>query len=283
VKRELQAHGLCRELPLGYLTEAAVEEHLAATLPGHQLPTWLARLIHRRTEGNPLYMVNLVEYLRAERIIVGHEDGWQLLGAFADIDSGIPENVRQLIERQVDRLSPDERRVLEGASVVGMECSAVAIGAGLEEAVEWVDELCEALVRRHQFLLPARLVELPDGTITTRYKFSHILYLEVLYRLIPAMRRGQMHRRVGHSGEAIYGSRVSEIAAELAMHFEQGKDGPRAVRYLLLAAENARYRAAHYEADALARRGLAALEALAPSPERDRQESQLRMALALHL
>ena len=63
VKRELQAHGLCRELPLDYLTEDAVGQHLEVTLVGHQFPRWLARLIHRRTEGNPLFMVNLVKVL----------------------------------------------------------------------------------------------------------------------------------------------------------------------------------------------------------------------------
>ena len=279
LKRELQANGLCRELPLEYLTEAAIEQYLAVTLPGHQLPRWLAPLLHRRTEGNPLFMVNLVEYFIAERMIVRQGDDWFLQGAFADIESGIPENVRQLIERQIDRLSADERPVLEGASVVGMECSSVAIAAGLEQPVDWVDEQCEALVRRHQFLSPARLVELPDGTITSRYKFSHILYLEVPYRLLPAMRRAQIHQRIGHRGEAIYGGRVGEIAAELAMHFEQGKDAPRAVRYLLMAAENAMQRSAHREADALARRGLSVLHTLAPSPERDRHELSLRMIL----
>ena len=281
VKRELHAHGLCRELPLEYLTEAAVDQYLAVKLPGHRLPKWLTRLIHRRTEGNPLFMVNLLEYLLAERIIVERGDEWLLEGTFADIESGIPENVRQLIERQIDRLSPDERRVLEGASVVGMECSSLAIGAGLEEPTQWVEEHCEALVRRHQFLSPARLVQLPDGTITPRYKFSHVLYLEVPYRLLPAMRRAQIHLRIGHVGEAIYGTHVGEIAAELAMHFEQGADPPRAVRYLLLAAENALHRSAHHEADALARRGLSALNAVAPSSERDRQELGLRMILGV--
>jgi DNA-binding winged helix-turn-helix (wHTH) protein/predicted ATPase len=281
VKRELQAHGLCRELPLEYLTQADVEQYLAVTLPGQQLPRWLARLIHRRTEGNPLFMVNLVEYLLAKGIIVKHGDDWLLHGGFADIDSGVPENVRQLIEAHIDRLSADERLVLEGASVVGMECSSVAIAAGLEKPTEWVEQYCEALVRRYHFLSPPRLVELPDGTITPRYKFNHILYLEVPYRLIAAMRRAHIHRRIGHSGEVIYRERVGEIAAELAMHFEQGKDASRAVRYLLLAAENARHRSAHHEARALARRGLSALAALAPSPQRDEQELSLRMILGL--
>ena len=101
-------------------------------------------------------------------------------------------------------------------------------------------------------------------TITPRYKFSHVLYLEVPYRLLPAMRRAQIHRRIGQRGEAIYGDRVGEIAAELAMHFEQGHDHPRAVKYLLQAAENATHRSAHHEAAALARRGLQVLDA---SPE----------------
>ncbi|HEY1309068.1 MAG TPA: AAA family ATPase [Vicinamibacterales bacterium] len=281
VKRELQAHGLCREVPLELLPEAAVAEYLAVTFAPNQLPAWLVRLIHRRTEGNPLFMVNLVEYLLAEHIIVERSGQWQLQGEYAQIDSGIPENVRQLIERQIDRLSADERRVLEGASVVGMECSSAAIAAGLEETSDWVDQQCEALVRRHQFLSPARIVELPDGTITARYKFTHILYLEVPYRLLPAMRRSQIHRRIGHSGEAIYGTRVGEIAAELAMHFEQGKDAPRAVRYLLLAAEIARHRSAHHEAEALARRGLSALGSLPESPERDQQELSLRIVLGV--
>ena len=60
-------------------------------------------------------MVNLVEYLIAEHIIVRRGEEWILNGGVADVESGIPESVRQLIERQIDRLTADERRVLEGA------------------------------------------------------------------------------------------------------------------------------------------------------------------------
>jgi predicted ATPase len=282
VKRELQAHGLCHELPLEYLTEASVAKYLAVKCPG-QMPRLLARLIHRRTEGNPLFMVNLVDYLIDEHVVVPVDGEWRLRGGLAEIESGVPENVKQLIEKQIERLSPEERTVLEGASVVGMECSSVAIGAGLDRPTDWVEERCEALVQRHQFLSAARLVELPDGTVTPRYKFTHVLYLDVPYRRLPAMRRAQIHVRIGHSGEAVYGDRVSEIATELAMHFEQGRDHPRAVKYLLMAAENAVRRSAHHEAEALARRGLQALETLPPAEERDRQELSLRRILGISL
>ena len=281
VKRELHAHALSRELPLDYLTEEAVAQYLEVRFPRHQLPKRLVRLVHRRSEGNPLFMVNLAEYLIAEQKIALCDGEWQLRGNLADIESEIPDGIRQLIEKQIERLNPDERRVLEGASVVGMECSSVAIGAGLDQPTAWVEERCEALVTRYQFLSPGRLVELPDGTMTSRYKFSHVLYLEVPYRLLPHMRRSQIHRRVGHSGEAIYGDHVGEIAAELAMHFEQGADTPRAVKYLLHAARNAAQRSAHHEAEALARRGLHALHRLPPSLERDQQELGLRFMLGV--
>ena len=281
VKRELQAHGLCHELPLEYLTEEAVWQYLAELFPRHALPKRLARLIHARTEGNPLFMVNLVEYLVAEAFIVQDQGTWRLRGGPVEMEPGVPDNIRQLIEKQIERLSPDERRVLEGASVVGMECSTVAIGAGLAEPTDWVETHCEALVRRHQFLSPARIVELPDGSITPRYKFSHVLYLEVPYGLLPRMRRVEIHRRIGKSGESVYGDRVGEIAAELAMHFEQGLDCPRAAKYLAQAAENALQRCAHHEAASLARRGLQVLATLPETPERDLQELNLRLTLGI--
>jgi DNA-binding winged helix-turn-helix (wHTH) protein/predicted ATPase len=283
VKRELQAHGLCRELPLEYLSEQIVAEYLSMRFPGQEFPALLARLIHRRTEGNPLFMLNVVNYLQDQQVIVERDGRWQLSGSLADVERGVPENIRQLIEKQIERLDPDEQRVLEGASVVGMECSTVAIAAGLDADPAWVEARCEELVRRHHFLLPARLVELPDGTITPRYQFVHVLYLEVPYARIPALRRAEIHRRISQAGEAIYGDRVSEIAAELAMHFEQARVWPRAAAYLLMATENATQRFAHHDAAALARRGLDALANLPRDPERDKQELALLLLLGSSL
>lgn len=283
VKRELQAHDLCRELPLEYLSEEIIAQYLSLRFPEHEFPALLARMIHRRTEGNPLFMINVVNYLQDEMTIVEHKGRWRLAANLAGIELGVPENIRQLIEKQIERLGPEEQRVLEGASVVGMECSTVAIAAGLNADLAWVEERCEELVRRHGFLSPARLVELPDGTITPRYKFMHVLYLEVPYECIPALRRAEIHRRIGACGELIYGESVSEIAAELAMHFEQARDWPRAAKYLSQAAENAARRFAHHESAALARRGLDALTTLPKSDERDGQELALRMVLGVAL
>jgi predicted ATPase len=181
-----------------------------------------------------------------------------------------------MIEKHIERLTPEEQRILEGASVVGMDCSAVAISAGLAEDVVRIEEVCDGLARRNHFLLPAYLAELPDGTITPRYHFIHALYLNVLYKRVAPTRRAQIHGRIGVRGEAISGERVGEIAAELAVHFEESRDLVRAVKYLQMATENAARRSADHEALTLARHGLELLKTLPDAAERGEQEQSLR-------
>jgi predicted ATPase/DNA-binding winged helix-turn-helix (wHTH) protein len=283
IKQELQVHKLCGELPLEYLTEEAIKEFLAVRFPEHQFPAKLVQLIYERTGGNPLFMINVVDYLLDESIIVENQGTWQLQVELAEVELGVPENIRHLIEKQIERLSAEDQRVLEAASVVGLECSAVAIAAALDEDVVQIEERCEDLARRQLFLSLPQVVELPDGTLTPRHKFKHILYLDVLYKRIAVTRRAQMHKRISERGEAIYGEQVGEIAAELAVHFEQGRDWQQAVKYLEMAAANASRRFAGYEALALARRGVELLRLLPESPERRPQELSLRLILGASL
>ena len=283
VKQELLAKQQCEELPLEYLSEDAVAKYLSLRFPTNRFPAELAGLIHERTEGNPLFMVNVVDYLVDEKIIAEYEGHWQLQVELDEVELGVPENIRHLIEKHIERLSEKEQRVLEGASVVGMDCSAVAISAGLDEDVIKIEEVCDGLAQRHHFLFPAYLADLPDGTITPRYRFIHALYLDVLYKRVALTRRSQIHGRIGERGEIIYGDRVGEIAAELAVHFEQARDLTRAAKYLQLAAENAIRRFAYQEAVRLSRRGLELLERLPDTAERAEQELCLQLTLGMPL
>jgi len=279
VKLELQMHKLCHELPLEYLTPEVVAEFLNLKFPAHQFPAGLPPMIHHRTEGNPLFMVNLIEYLVDEKVIVNRDGNWRLQADLGEVELGVPENMRYMIEKHIERLTPEEQRVLEGASVVGMDCSAAAMAAGLDDDVIKIEEICDGLARRQHFFRPAYLAELPDGTITPRYKFIHSLYLDVLYRRVAPTRRSQIHGRIGERGEEIYGERVSEIAAELAVHFEQARDSERAVKYLLMAAENAARRSADHEVISLVRRGLEILETLPGTKENETLKLSLQERL----
>jgi DNA-binding winged helix-turn-helix (wHTH) protein/tetratricopeptide (TPR) repeat protein len=281
-KQELEVHRHCVELPLAFLTEAAVAECVALRFPGSPLPPALPRLIHQRTEGHPLFVVNVVDYLVA-RGVLAHKAGagptWELRDGWHAVAMEVPEGIRPMIDKQIDRLNPEEQRLLEGASVAGVEFSAAAVAAALEEKVVRAEECCEELARRHPFLQATGVSEWPDGIVAARFRFRHELYQNVIYQRAAAARRRQLHQRIGERLEAAHAERAGEVAAELAMHFEQARDHNRAVRYLQQAADNASRVFAYHEAAGLARRGLALLARLPDGPERARQEMLLQLTL----
>ncbi len=266
VKQELQAHRRCAELPLADLDETAVSEYLTHRFPRHEFPAAFTALLHERTEGNPFFLVNAVDYLEAEGLIAERDGQSRLTVALAELEVGVPENIRQMIEKQIERLDREQQRVLEAAAVAGAEFPAVAIAVGLEQGLTQIEEQCEELERRHQFLRATGVSTLPNGIVTARYGFIHALYQEVLYQRVAAGRRVRLHQLIGERAEEVYGERAGEIAAELAMHFEQGHDYRRAVKYLRQAAQNHFLRYANREAIVYLNRALKLLERW-PEPE----------------
>ena len=283
VKQELLARQQCDELPLEYLSEDAVAQHVAARFPSHRFPGELTALIHERTEGSPLFMVNTIDHLVSEGLIEPHEDGWRLTAPIDALKVGVPESIRQLIETQIDRLDARDQRVLEAASVAGAEFSVVAVAAALDEPVADLEARCEQLARRHHFIRECGVQVLPTGDTVGRHGFVHAVYRHVCYERVPASRRVQLHRRIGERGEQIYGERAHEIAAELAMHFEQSGDHSCAAQYLRQAALNAILRAAYREAITLSRRGLELLATVPDGEERARHEVRLHVTLGIPL
>lgn len=248
VNQELLARGLCERIPLGLLTREAVQEYLRARFPGLAHLEELSRAIHDRTDGNPLFMVNVVDFVSSRVMPGGAGASVDLDAVRQEIASGVPDSLRQMIQKQIDRLTRQERSVLEAASAVSLEFSAVAVAAGLEQAPQQVEEICEQLAQRRQFLRAAGARRLPDGTVSARFAFIHSLYQNVLYDQTPLSRRLRLHQRIAERGVSVFGGHAGEIAAELAMHFEQGGDFTGAVHYLQIAAANARRRRAYREA-----------------------------------
>ena len=283
VQRELRAKQQCQELRLEYLSEDQVIEYLSVRFSANQFPAELARLIHERTEGNPLFMVNVVDYLLAEGLIAETGEQWELNARLEELEMGVPENIRQMITKQITRLSTEDQQVLEAASISGMSFSALAIASALGKDVVDVEARCEELARRKCFLVERGVGEFPDGTVSARYGFIHALYVNTLYDRLPAARRAKLHKDMAVRGEIIYGNRASEIATELAMHFEQGHDYKRAAKYLQQGADKAIRRFAYREAVGLSRRGLELLQKLPATADRREQELHLHLTLGLPL
>ncbi len=283
VQRELRAKQQCHELPLEYLSKDDVVKYLSNRFPGNRFPAALAALIHERTEGNPLFMVNVLDYLLAEGFVSETGDRWELTAKLEELEVGVPENIRQMIMKQIARLSMEDQQVLEAASISGMNFSALAIASALGQDVVEVEGRCEELAQRKCFLRERGIGEFPDGTVSARYGFIHALYVNTLYDRIPAARRSKLHKDMAERGEIIYGDHAGDIGTELAMHFEQGHDYNRAVTYLKHAADKAIHRFAYLEAVELARRGLDLLGKLPDNRERAQRELRLQLTLGVPL
>jgi hypothetical protein len=236
-------------------------------------------MIHRHTEGNPLFMIAVLEHL-VERGLVERDRGtWRLCVPVLDIALEVPESLREMIAAQVERLADPEQRVLEVAAIAGMSFAPAICAPSADIDVESFDECCDALARRGQILRLADARQLPDGQVVQRYAFAHALYRQVLYERQAPARRAGLHRRRAERMEEAYAGSLDEVALELAHHFEQGADWPHAVKYLRRAGDVAAKRFSLDSARANLQHALALADRL-PAADRATAEIEILYSLA---
>ena len=256
LKSDLLVHRLCREVVLGPISEADVAQFIGLGSTGRNPSSELAKLIHRHCGGNPLFMVATLEHMSSRGLVSREAGGWRLNAPPDRIELGVPDDLRRLIEARIERLSADERKVLEAASVAGVVFVARTTAAAANLNPEYFEDLCDGLSRRKQIVRLTGVHRFPDGSVSARYEFLHAIYRDVLYGCQPSGRRARLHARIGHLLEDLYGENSGEIAAELAHHFELGLDWARAATYLQRVADTANSRQVQREATALSRRAL---------------------------
>ena len=260
-QNELQLHRQCQVLPLAYLTESATNEYLASRV-GMDSPD-LAAALHRRTNGNPLYVVCLIDEL---------ERSASLDSSPTTIGSLLPETLQQMFERQAAQLSGPEQEMLDAAASSGESFSVAVVALALGRDAADVESACESLVRRHLILKRAEMLRFPDGAESPGYSFLHALCRDALYRRVPPGRRSRLHGHLGRAEEQLYASDPNRVAAQLAGHFGLAGDFARAVRYLRMAADVAAARYSNQEATQYLDR---AFELLSRLPEEDRRACRM--------
>jgi len=283
VKLDLQSRGACTELSPRLLEASDVARYFDLAFPGHEFPADFAALIHARTEGNPLFMAELLRDL-TERGVIAQADGpWSLVGELPDLSRELPESVRSMIQRKLARLDDGDRRLLAAAAVEGYEFdSLVVAGATARDAGDAEDRL-EEFERVHGLVRMVHAHELPEGALSIRYAFTHILYQQALYNQLLPTRRAALSLSLAKAMEKHFGKDNPAIAAELACLYEAGRNRLQAARQMWIAAQNAARVFAHSEAVVLARRGVKLLESVAASPQRAELELRLQTLLGLQL
>lgn len=274
--QDLAARGLCRRLVLDPWATTDVSDYVTAWLGPRTATPELVTEIAERTDGNPLFVAALCRHLEDGGLLVTEEGA---VRAARRLDAlGVPDEVRLLLQRQIDDLDPAGGALLAVAAAVGDEFAIEAVSAGLtgQLSVVEVEERCASLARQGALLRSMDAVEWPDGTLTGRCRFAHQMYREVLYDTLGPACRVQVHRAIAARLIAAYGTDTDQIAAELARHHERGRNYPEAVAELTTAARVAMSRAAYPEAHRHVRHALSLLEQVPSGPGRERLELRLR-------
>src|SRR5262249_17496517 len=140
-------------------------------------------------EGNPLFMVDLLRYLRDRGVIVQDHGRWALAQAVPDLRSEMPESVRGLIQRKIGQLGDADRQLLTAASVRGPGFDTAGVARVLGREPLEVEERLDELERVHALVRFLREREFPDRTLSLRYGFVHVLYQNALYADLRPTRR----------------------------------------------------------------------------------------------
>jgi DNA-binding winged helix-turn-helix (wHTH) protein len=247
LKQDLLVHGLCQEIALEPLRESEIAEYLSKEFGSHRFPAGLATLIHRHSDGNALFMAAIVQDMVKRGLIEESGGSWALGVPLEGISPVVPETLQQMLELHFQQLSAAEQQLLKSASVVGERFSVWEITDACEIPGERIEALCEGLAARQRFIRAAGVRELADGSASAHYEFRHALHRQEVYRLLSDLSRSRLHRVVGKRLQTLCTAGRPELAAEVAMHLEQGREYREAIDSLILAAETAAHRFAYRE------------------------------------
>jgi tetratricopeptide (TPR) repeat protein len=248
------------------------------SLTGEDTPWGFAEAVHRQTEGNPLFVQEVVRYLAEEGLVTREEGHWRPTME-TPLAMSIPEGLRDVIGKRLSLLSSECNQLLSVAAVIGREFALNTLKkvANFKEDI-FVNALKEAV--------KLSVLEERSQVSLVRYRFTHAFFRQTLYEEMIAPQRLQLHQQVARSLETQYAKRPEEHAAELAEHFSQSTnpaDLKKAVAYGEMAAQRATSVYAFGEAIRLLEQALKVQRVLDPGDREKVCDLLLALADALYV
>jgi class 3 adenylate cyclase/tetratricopeptide (TPR) repeat protein len=263
-----------RQLRIDPLPAATADELLTALLGGDSSLEQLKRLLIDRTDGNPFFLEESVRTLVETQVLAGERGTYRLAKELQSFQ--IPATAQAILTARIDRLAPEDKRLLQAAAVVGKDVPFTLLQAIVEEPEEVLRRGLSNL-QAAEFLYESKLF--PD----LEYTFRHALTQEVAYQSLLASRREALHAAAGRTLESLYTNRLDQAYDRLAYHYSKTANAHKAVEYLTRFAEKTAGMYAHAEAAKALEEALPHAERL-PGDERDRRKVELvvRRAEFLH-
>lgn len=215
-------------LPLAFLGVSEVESLISSRFD-KAVGARLAGLVHRKTEGNPFFVEEVLRLLQERRVLSVSDTGWRVTEAEA---FEMPESVKVIINERLERLGKDTEELLRMSSVIGREFP-------LRLLTELMGDTDEGLIEALDRCEGAGLISSQQARGDEIYNFTHDMMQEALYESIGPARRRRHHLHVGQTIEKLYGSRLEEWYDALGHHFFEGTDLAKAIEYSLRAGDRA--------------------------------------------
>ncbi len=234
----------------------------------------LKSLLASRTEGNPLFLEESVRTLLETKALVGERAAFRMAQPIEAVQ--VPATVQAILASRIDRLPPEEKRLLETAAVIGKDFPFALLQATTGES--------EGVLHRGLSLLQsAELVYETEFLPELAYTFKHALTHDVTYHSMLQSRIRTLHAVIVDAIERLYSARLSEHIERLAHHAFQGELWEKAAHYLLEAGSKAVIRSLLPQAVAYFERGLQAQSHLPSTASTLALAVDLRLRLRLPL
>jgi hypothetical protein len=240
IEREARGNGIGQVIDLSGLTRDDVQAYIGIVFPGNGFEPDFLDWIYRRTEGNPLFAVQILRQMQE----IGHLDnasGQWIESPSISRPDYLPGSVEAVIEDRIQRLEPRWLKLLSCGSIQGTEFSAQVVASVCDDDdAQVIDELVYALQRRLDLVEERGERALASRQILSLFHFTHSAIPKYLYEqyLVSAQRR-RLHGKVGQALEQLHRDYADLIAPVLAYHFIEAHEDERAVHYLLVAADRA--------------------------------------------
>jgi class 3 adenylate cyclase len=263
-----------RQIRIDPLPPESAEELLEALLGTDASLAPLKRLLVEQTEGNPFFLEESVRTLVETGAVTGERGACRLEKPVQSLR--IPATAQAILTARIDRLAPDDKRLLQAASVIGKDVPFTLLEAVADESE---DRLRQGLghLQAAEFLYEARLF--PD----LEYTFKHALTHDVSYQSLVHDRRCNLHRRIMEAIERLAADRLAEHVERLAYHAFHGEVWEKALTYLRQAGLKAFARSANREAVSCFEQALVALGQVPETPATIGQAIDLRFDLRASL
>jgi class 3 adenylate cyclase/predicted ATPase len=263
-----------RQLRIDPLPVESAYEFLRGLLGRDPSVAALEPLLVERTQGNPLFIEESVRTLFETGALAGARGAYQLTKPLQAIS--MPATVQSILAARIDRLAPEDKRLLQAAAVIGTDVPYALLHA-IADLPNDALRLGLTRLQAAEFVYEARLF--PE----LEYSFKHALTHEVAYGSVLQEKRQALHARIVESIERLYADRLAEQVDLLAHHSSRAGLDAKAVSYLHQAGERAVGRSANREALGFLERALALLEKLPQTPENLNRALDIRVAIGTPL